>query len=215
MSLEAFLAPVKAIDEALLKQYTKIGKKFSLDKGRRKYAFGLGLDTIAAGFMSPAAKALNFYPVFSISSSLVIRYPDVVYNWLGIFGNVREEHTTTTKVLDPVIELFKSYNRKIRFPVFAVGLGLVGKVGVNVFQHYTQGTPLEQDDVYLFSYGFGLLCSASSMYIKEMDPKLLDKQPLWKRAYEWAKEKLTTPIPQPAPEPIPIRYATIDAYVHE
>jgi hypothetical protein len=48
------------------------------------------------------------------------------------------------------------------------------------------------------------------------DPKLLEKEPFWKRVYHWAREKVRSlaPEPTPQPQPVPVRsYITLDDYV--
>ena len=64
-------------------------------------------------------------------------------------------------------------------------------------------TPLGADSYYALYGGLGHLSLASSMYLKETNPKLLERVPLWKRAYESLKEKIVSLAPSPVPIPVP------------
>ena len=77
-----------------------------------------------------------------------------------------------------------------------------------MYHNLTQGESLDSEDYFCLTYGLGLISLSSSMYIKEMDPKLLDKAPFWKTAYNWAKEKISSLAPQPAPT-----YSALEDYL--
>lgn len=53
-------------------------------------------------------------------------------------------------------------------------------------------------------FGLGLFIQASTMYISDSDPKLLEKKPFYKTAYNWLKEKTNSLVPKPAPQPTPV-----------
>ena len=61
--------------------------------------------------------------------------------------------------------------------------------------------------------GLGALSQASSIYLKDRDPKLLEKKPFLKRAYESLKEKIADYMPQPAPVPVPVEAHSLEDYV--
>ncbi len=46
MGLEDLLKPAKWLDEQVLTQYTKIGKKLNLDQGQKRYGAAVCLDLV-------------------------------------------------------------------------------------------------------------------------------------------------------------------------
>ena len=128
---------------------------------------------------------------------MVTGFVDNVYNFAGIFGYVKEEDSASeTRVIDPITNFYRKYNSVVRFPIFVAGAGLVGKFGVELFNHLANGEPIDPNSPHYLQYGLGLISLSSSMYIKEINPKLLDKVPLLKQAYHHIKEKLSAnPIP--------------------
>ncbi|MDP3987347.1 MAG: hypothetical protein Q8P81_03940, partial [Nanoarchaeota archaeon] len=87
----------------------------------------------------------------------------------------------------------------------------------DTYNYFANGESIPNEDFGLASLGLSNLGLSFSMYLKDRDPKLLDKQPAWRRKFESAKKKtgelsdrLRDWVPQPQPElaPIPIRYAT-------
>ena len=62
--------------------------------------------------------------------------------------------------------------------------------------------------------GLGMISVSSSMFLKDKNPKLLQKDPFWKKAYNWAKDKVGSLAPQPIPQPVSVQaYSTLDSYV--
>ncbi len=99
----------------------------------------------------------------------------------------------------------------------------MGKVGYDAYNYFANGEPIPSEDSFLITLGLSNLGMASSMYLKDRDPKLLDKQPAWRKALESARERvgelsdrvkegIQDWIPQPQPIPIPIRYQTLEDY---
>ncbi len=202
MSLEEFLKPVKYVDEQVLRQYTKVGKRLKLDEGRRKYTVGMGLWVTHLMICAPIGREL--IGAAELPIRMILNIPDYIYNFEGIMGMIKEETTSENKTIDPIINFYRKHNSVARLPIFTAGIGLIGKCGVDLFNYITKGEPMESDSYNSLIYGIGLLSLASSMYIKEIDPKLLDKQPFYKAAYGWMKEKLI-----PAPQPI-TAYSTLE-----
>lgn len=95
---------------------------------------------------------------------------------------------------------YRMVDRTLRLPAFLAGTSLVGKVVFDVFRYGWSST---DDGMYLRT-GLGLLGLASSMYLKERDPKYLES------GHERIKSminKLATKagdyIPRPFPSPRP------------
>ncbi len=212
MSLDDLLKPAKWADEQILRQYTKIGKKFHLDSGRKRYLVGLGLWLTHAALCSATGYQLFGAAEQPIRISLNVL--DFGYNLNGATGLIRDETASETKTIDPIKYLYQTFNSIERLPAFVAGVGLVGKYGIDLFNYVINGEPVDSNSYNCLGYGFGLLSLASSMYIKEIDPKLLNKAPFWKTAYNWAKEKVSSLTPQPLPQPAPLQSSTtLENYV--
>ena len=212
MGLESLLEPVKLADEQLLRQYTKVSKKFNLYEGRKKYFVGMGL-WIAQTFMCSAAGD-QLIGDAEFPARMLLTIPDGTCNLYGVVFGIEDESTSETISIDPLTNLYRKFNSVVRLPTFTAGVGLVGKFGADLFNYLTNGEPIDSNSYNCMIYGIGLLSLASSMYIKGTDPKLLDKEPVWKRAYEWVREKINFLVPQPVPQPIPFQaHSTLDNYV--
>ncbi|MBI2146126.1 hypothetical protein HYU22_02190 [Candidatus Woesearchaeota archaeon] len=106
----------------------------------------------------------------------------------------------------------KGFDRLTRTPFFITGLSFA------VVGFYEVITGLRHSDNQTISNGLNSLAHsvpflgvASSQYVKDADPKLLNKQPFWKTAYDWAREKVSSLTPQPAPAPVPVQaYGTLE-----
>ena|SRR3989344_7405502 len=195
MSLEELLKPVKYVDEQVLRGYTVVSKQLHLDEGRKKYFVGMGL-CLTNFTISIASNASNM-PYEGIYYSLtLLTVPDGALNCIGIMEALSEQDSET-KAVNLVGYAYKKLNAAIRLPFLTAGIGLIGKFGVDLFNYLTKGEPMESNSYTYLYYGFGLLSVASSMYIKDTNPKILDKKPFYKAAYDWVKEPFT-----PTPEPV-------------
>ncbi len=83
------------------------------------------------------------------------------------------------------------------------GLLLVG-MGV-VYYGFSEGTiETLRDSTIIFG-------TTSTFYFADKTPKKFKKDPFWKRAYDYLKEKAEEMMPQPEPVPVPVRrYAPLE-----
>lgn len=202
--LDPFFAPIKYADEQVLKQYTKLGMKIPEER-LYEIAFGLGLAS-SLGTAPFARFYLNFPPGLSgLISGIFLGGPDFFYNLEGLTGREKRNASGETTALNPIVEFVKSYNRKIRFPVFLAGAAFLGEAAYEAADYFMNGTPTSANFGKNIMTGAGFFSLASSMYFKDHDPKLLEKEPYWKKAYNWLKETaMIRPVPQPVPVPVPI-----------
>jgi len=177
-----------------------------LSEGVKKYAVALGFSICHLYFSNISENELFKQNDFSLL--ICLNGPDFNYNFMGLIGRV-DVDDSMIKTIRQEVYVFQKYNRAIRFPVFATGVGLVSKLGVDLFHYVVNGEPIDPSSWSSAEYGIGLLALASSMYIKEIDPKLLDKKPFWKSAYEWIKERIASLSPKPVPVPVQT-YASLD-----
>ena len=148
-ALEELLRPAKWLDEQILRQHTKLSKKFNLDEGRKKYFIGIISDFFGLINIMSAHARLGF-PIVSGSfmlSSLI--HADYIYNLIGILGGVRDDTISEPKILDREIEFYKTYNRTVRLPIFLTGLALSGKFGIDLFNYITERKPTLRSEIYL------------------------------------------------------------------
>lgn len=191
-----------SLDEQVLRQYTKIAKKWE-DNGRNIYHLSSAVGIPAIPLLVNGGNELFGENVgFWILASLYLW--DITYNAHGLMGEVREQDTTDGAVsLNLSIEFYKKVNRYVRLPTFLSGAVSVGISTYGFINYFVNGGPFDNTTWESLTFGAGLLGLASSMYIKDRNPKLLDKEPFLKTAYNWFKEKFDFLTPQPAPQPAP------------
>ncbi len=217
MSLEELLKPVKWIDTQVVKGYTKVGERFHLGEGKRKYVASLLLNMTNASLGIGPARHLGL-ELWKGYSALAIGVVDSFYNWYGLVSQNTDHQTDGAETINPALHLFKRHNSIMRLPALLSGVGLIAKSGFDLYSSIKEGTSLDQNSWDYFQWGVGQLALASSMYFKAMDPKLLNrsKQPFWQRVYSSLKEKARSLAPQPAPVPVPVAtYSTIDNTVND
>lgn len=204
---------VKALDREVLRQYSKVAKRWE-DKGRDIYHL-----SSAVGISSLILIGITgnrFFDILGISSEnfkFMYLFPacwDNVDNLHGLRRKRNEELSdSSTKAIYPAERFYTTVNRAIRLPCFLSGIGMVGKTVYDAYNYLLNGEPIALgEDFILAQTGLGFIGTASSMYLKDRDPKLLQKDPLWKRAYESAKskyhetkEKIGELVPKPILEP--------------
>ena len=229
MDLESILRKAWAeTDQEILRFYTKMGENIpdeNLYKTATKWLLGTKILEVACigaflgaygyygsslpeaiSHASSSSRSLveiaeNIQKSVSMGISATSFGYDLLYNWLGLLGAFPIGQTDVQSNGSYLKESFQKASRKLRLPVVACSLYQVGKVCFDVSQ------PIEGDKFfeYIISEGvhaialFGL---ATSMYLKERDPKLLNKDPFWKRAYDYASGKVQEMFPTPVPAPV-------------
>ena len=212
MSLDDYLAPVKAswhtakwIDEQVLRQYTKVTNLWE-GKGSRY--------TLAHIFNFSSTLSFAVFSEIShvtLISPLALLATDLARN---VFEPFERNEGTGEIAQHPVKVLYTSIGNLIRLPSFLFGVSMIGKSTLSLVDYLkTKDTNSLMAAAEDFSLGYSFFGLASSIYVKDFDPKLLDKPPFWKQAMDYIKEKLS---PQPVPVPIPINNkTTLEAYVNK
>lgn len=209
MSLESLLKTIKIVkkytwdiaDEELLRHYTKLGQKFNFNEGKEKYRLGTSLWFTYIGFAMEGYPN-DFFAYMDTPIRFVASIFDSNYNLKGLFGFIPESISADSEAIDRDIYLAKKSNKLCRFPIFALGTISIGKFGLDMVKYFSTGEQIEPDSHIYLKYGIALLSLASSMYIKDNDPKLLNKKPFLDIVYEKVKSLIPelTPSPQPVPE---------------
>ena len=201
------------LDEQVLRQYTKLAKRWE-DKGGNIYHLSSALGLPAKALIITGGD--NFFGGYAgLGIDFLLYNWDWAYNFDGLMGHIKEQDTTDSTIsLDPHIEFYKKVNRRVRLPTLLSGIGLVGKSAYDFVNYFANGVPFDNSSLGSFTLGLGLLSIASSQYLKDRNPKLLDKQPVWRNAYDWIKNKIGSLTPQHVPLPVPVQtYSNLENYV--
>jgi len=97
-------------------------------------------------------------------------------------------------------------------PLLGFGLYLMGDGAFELIDYLNSSNPESLiNGIGDMTWGYGYAGLASSMYVKEANPKLLDKQPFWKSGYNWVLIKADNYLSQPTPKPVPIQqFSTLE-----
>ncbi len=214
-TLEELIKPIKYVDEQVLRQYTKLAKKV---EARRisKYKLASYLNITAAGFSIPAS-ILGFLSAISSKRSAyggggaLCVFTNMIYA-TGINKEMEraEKLEMVYGVKDSCIESLRWCDRVLRLPMLLTGIYFLGDGIIDIYRSLKGGNIAINDAITQSSYLLNILLYASAQYIRDTDPKLLQKEPLWKKAYNWCKEKAGSLVPQP----VPVRaYSTLEDYI--
>ena len=201
--------------DVLLRQYSKVARRWE-GSGRNIYKLSSAIG-IPSGLLGNLAAAFLSSENL-LGSNLILSYPygiDNAYNLRGLNGQIEETIDSNSRSIDPSFGFLKKNNRLARVPFFLSGVGLLGKVAYDTYNYFANGEVIPSDDFNLASLGLSNIGMASSMYLKDRDPKLLDKQPAWRRSLQSARERMEELSDRvrdwvPQPQPIPVRYETLD-----
>ncbi len=221
MTLESLLKPVKWLDEEILAMYTQVSRNWS-----DRTVCTLAGAFWGASFVSGLVEAAALYSIFPGSPIMVgavageamaLRVPDSLLNQRGLEGRLSNTRTSDVATLPnemyidaatpefPTTEGLRKYVRNARLPVILAGASCLIKCIYDVANYLLTGEFANSQETLLFaSLACTYLSLASSMYLKGRDPKLLEREPFYKRAYSWAKEKVKASLPKHIPHPVPV-----------
>ncbi|MDP3734576.1 MAG: hypothetical protein Q8R37_05090 [Nanoarchaeota archaeon] len=177
MGLEKLIAPITAMDEEILRQYTVFAEKLESKKIKPEYAAILG------SLLGTAAMPMVAFVEYCANIDALRRGKDVT-----------TEITTAPNFLRYVIDKSATI---FRFPTLAISGILMAAGSVELFEGIINHHADFRD------YGLGYLVYSSSvmglatsMYLRTRDPKLLDKKPLLDRVVDYVTD--TVALPKPA-----------------
>lgn len=200
MSLESLLAPAKWLDTQVMKQYTKLGQHIP-ERQLYKITTGLYVLGLAGGCQIIPGRSVHSF-VWPVFYGMVAGSDDLGLNIDGLRGKLPRYVCDRTKSIDSLNLSRLEFTRIMRLPLFIGGIAAISKVAYDTIDLLADDTMMQYNPYRLAFAGIGFLCSASSMYLKDQDPKLLDKQQSklkgWAtRLYDKAKEAFTSPSPIP------------------
>ena len=192
-------------DEYILRQYTKLTKKWE-STGRSRYTLAhiFNLSGIASIYSAgiamkyipkeykPMSKEqagiliLSLYGIQATDLGRNIIEPDIKKD-ISVDGTVAKAGITSgppilTELPIVVMNTFKELADLIRMPSLIFGLTLMGKGIFELFDYFKTSNPESLSyAMWDLSYGYGFAGMASSMYVKESNPKLLQKEPSWRQ----------------------------------
>lgn len=224
MSLEELLKPVKVLkehtfdiaDEWILRQYTK-ATSWLEKKGHDKYSICTAVAVGSAAYLmlrnvtdhktsmeyikeNPIQENKTLYAMTYTYWGLLLH--DFVYTAECDF-NRRIQYLDSAKIVDKFQYASQKIQRGIRLPLLIWGASGFSDFAAALQQNFSWDSFAQRSD---FLIGGGLMLAlASSMYIKDTDPKLLQKELFWKRAYAAINDKITALAPNPAPSLEPVQ----------
>lgn len=204
MSLESLLKPAKWVDEQVLRQYTKLTTRWE-KKDRSRYLLSnlINIPTLILTFSDGTNN-----PITAYFQGMHLAQDNITKPYGSEFN---ASDSAIAKNSHPIVKL----DRIVRMPLFLTGFGFTsfGLYSI-IVGWYNNDNFFLSDGITNLNLGVPFLSVASCCYIKDADPKLLDKQPFWKTAYQWAKEKVQSLAPEPVPQPVPLQSsATLEDYV--
>ncbi len=198
MTLDEILKPVKFVDEQILRQYTKLTKKWE-DKGRSKYTLAILFN--APAWVLPMRIGLGGNFMFA----LFMGY-DMGTNILGkINPHILEHYNSDNKIAkNPNVVILDVVKNTTKLPFFTIGSTYFVKSGIQFYNYFFHNEPTLQNAVYDLTTALGFICVSSSQYIKNSDPKILEKESFWKTAYNKITERIKSLVPNPLPVPVKV-----------
>ncbi|MDP3698554.1 MAG: hypothetical protein Q8R47_03125 [Nanoarchaeota archaeon] len=176
MSLESLLKPLRWADEQVLRQYTKQAEAWE-EKGRSKYSLAHLYNLTATAANCSFMLLGDLY--FALGTGIL------ALQSLDLASNVVGQREETKTISDAIAKPSASYEitRKVsslaRLPMLVTGIGLMIKGMAHLVDYVQTKNPESAiNSLYMCSFGYALIGTASSMYIKDSDPKLLEKKPL-------------------------------------
>ncbi|MBS3143482.1 hypothetical protein J4446_01215 [Candidatus Woesearchaeota archaeon] len=212
MKFKEVFEPVEKMDKYILRQYSKFVNKQE-KKGRNRYELAkmfnplITIPTIiAACFLENMGDKTNFIINFPVTS--ILMGFDIAENTLFAKRNDKNITEDGTITDDP----FHSLNSKFRFPLIATSAVYGVQGATELINYFKTGDGLlmtkSLEDFMTSAYLFAL---SSSIYIKDANLKLLDKQyslvEYLKKAGSKVKELVS---PNPIPNPSPIQYYLLE-----
>lgn len=180
MTLEEKLNLYQKADQWILKQYTKLSKDWSDDKVKKTY-LGLGgfacIGMMSSGYLSIPQSGLPYPETLGLlmtnCSISGFNFGNSWSKYLGSYSSFNELDNDGKKAADPVSYYMEKMFKGVRMPYLLGGVGFPGYVLTDsLINDSSLGTLF----VYSMLVGVSSVAMSSSMYLKDRDSKLLDKQ---------------------------------------
>ena len=201
------LKPIKAMDEEVLRQYSKVAKNW---EGKGRNIYHLANVFRFSGVVGSTGSLIIYPQIFPINAARgFLQGGDIGINTGNLMlGDKNSVSNGATTKENPLIENLNKIQKLIRLPSFVGGVGFMGKGAYEIASSIKTGDYSQMNEaLFDLSFGYSLFGHASSIYLKDRDPKLLDKVPFWKKAKDKLVDKVKSidwnPSPQPDAIPVP------------
>ncbi len=185
MGLEDILAPAKWLDKQILAQYTRAAVKLE-EKNADKDSVVVG---VAIGGIATNVLYL-FWPREIVEHNLLestlnfawgpLSGHDIAYT----FYKLRHETVFASERADDALVYFsRKIQRAARLPVLSAGIFSYSLITYSFLANYF-GQQFSIDVHQFPGVGAGLIALATSMYLKDINPALLERKPILERAYD-------------------------------
>ena len=199
MSLESvingFVKSAEWIDEQVLREYSKITKKWE-SEGRSRYSLAncFALSSFCSGIYSSWFQYLTTYLAVLVRIS---NGTDIGRNIAEPFIERKEETDGTIAEPPLILYYYKQFADIARFPLLTAGILLLGKSASEFYDYFTNKNSESLNFALYDSYlGYNFFATACSMYIKESNLRLLDKDPAWKQGCSLIKNRTILSFPK-------------------
>lgn len=201
-NIDSLLKPLKVLDEEISRPYARLTKKWE-DKGHSRYSLSGACDIFSGLLIYQLIPNLSYrkeIPSQILGGSIGFSAGDSLCGFYGLNLSGLEEKDRKY-VINPIRHAINKFIKLIRMPELATGVGLAGKGAYDIYNYFHNGEPTLNDGVNNLLFGASFISNASAWYIRQSDPKILDKKSVFKKAFEKAKEKMGELIPSPTPIP--------------
>lgn len=202
--LEKLTKFTEKLDKEILRGYSKITKKWE-DKGRSRYLLSGLCDVISGLFLGKYSifniGGLSLTPFFGVSMGNSFNGIITGKHLTGI-----EEENGKFIVNDKLSYFVDNFGKTVRTPELIAGIGFAGKGVFDLYNYFVNNDSSSlSEGLENLDLGISLVSNSSAWYIRDSDPKLLDKKPLWKQAFEKMSKKVVSYLPQPEARPLPVK----------
>lgn len=216
MSLDTLLRPFRWVDEQILRQYTKLAQCLEA-KGKSKYASAALLGTgnvlaLAVGGYVQQAFGMSDLPTLVeepvlwsiVNGYWALQLTDVMHS---IDCKFEDDYKAPSAelVMTAYRYVMQKIQRGVRLPIFASGL-MAGYSFITSAYHagFTENM---KGTVAAFACSAILTFLASSMYLKDSNPALLQKESLFARISQWWHDREVS-----SSEPVSLPVSAIPTY---
>ena len=203
MKLENLVKPLKILDEEISRPYARLVKKWE-DKGHSRYSLSGACDALN---FSLASIARNVFPQELKDIASYFALPVGASSAQSILGIIRGESSGSKEqngkqiIKSPILYSINKLGKAIRMPELISGIGFAGKGTYDIYDYFKNGNPTLNDGINNLIFGTSLISNASAWYIRDSDPKVLDRKSVFETAYDKVKKKIEGLIPSPQPIP--------------
>lgn len=190
MSLEKLIIPFKEIDLEVHKQYERLGKYLDNKGPKTRYVVATASNLFSMPGNNSIAFPFIFFHAIDLSMNIVS---------LFVGDKMKEQISEGSATANP----YTYYPMKVfeitRTPFLGLGAFYLGKGSYEMLDSVINKTPITPESVDDFLDGIYFMATATSMFLKDKDPKALDKDSVLSKLGSKVSELTHTSKPVPIP----------------